>query len=328
MRLSELRHSLNEEIKDVFFVGGIYPLRHLSILASAPGVGKTWTIIKQICNLSRAGYVFGSDCSINNGCKSLLFCGETGIDIIHQRVYQMNEDYNDDLISIYTAGDMANAKIPYSLDTPEGRQTFDNIISGEKPGIVFIDTLISFRNGDENSAQETAQTLGALQGIAQRNNCAVVISHHLRKKKKGDTTGVTMDDIIGSSALTRLCSMALIITHDEINNENTTKCVKSWWKKPNPYTWKIDYVDGHLDLVYTNNTPISTKNEILKGSILALPIGEVVDAYSLSGKCDCSVTLAKNVILMMEGQGYLRMVPMRVKGRPNQFVRMKSHLED
>ena len=239
-KISELKRSLEEDIPPTQFVGGIFPRKHVSVISSEPGTGKTWFILKYALDGTLGGSIFLGLAHHQAPFKSLIMCGEGGLEMLIERKQLLNADYNPDKIAIYTMQDLVNNDIEICLDTKDGITNLRKIVKGEAPDIVFIDTLISFRADDENASKETSRLLRKLQGIAQENNCAIVISHHLRKKKRGDDGESNQNDIIGSSAITRLCGTAFIMEHQATNAYTKLQCVKTWWNKPAPIYWKIE----------------------------------------------------------------------------------------
>ena len=274
-RISDLKRSLTEELPSTQFVGG-FPKKHVSVLASAPGVGKTWFVLKTCIDLTLGGNVFFGLANHQPETKSLIMCGEGGIEMLVERAKALNYHYYPEKIAIYTQADLAGEKVNICLDDKEGAENLAKIIKGEEAQIVFIDTLIAFRSDDENASKETSRLLNRLLGIARKLDCAIVITHHTRKKKRRDTNETTQDDIIGSSAITRLCATAWLLTK-EAGDTRLLRCVKTWWKAPSPITWRIQSVDGdHISLHRIDVVEGFRAHEVIREYLLSIPEGKTI----------------------------------------------------
>lgn len=255
MKLSDCRADLTK-IDSTFFVAGLYPRRHLTLLASAPGMGKTWLITKQAIELAEKGTVFlEADTerypdSSDNGDNSLVFCGEAGAGVMAERIRAMGYTSIPEGFHVYTQTDLTRNNVNICLDTAEGLSNFEAIIDGEYADLVFVDTLISFRAEDESDQKATSLMLGGLRRVAENHNCAIVLSHHLRKRKARDhNLPITQDDIIGTGAFTRLASIAYTLSPVQFSESIMFSCVKSWWRKPRPRVFAIEGDNQHVDLV-------------------------------------------------------------------------------
>lgn len=240
VRLSDYRHSLTEEISPTQFVGGIFPRGHLSVLASRPGTGKTWFLIKTALDGSIGGSVFLGMATHSPAFKTLYFAGETGLDMLIERANLLHQPYDESKIAIYAQSELSLNDAELCLDSKDGKGNVSKIVHGEKPDLVVFDTFVSFRAGDENDARDTARVLSFLIGVARANNCAIIIAHHLRKRKRKDYDETTQDDVIGSSAMTRLCGTAFILEREGENAFVALKCVKSWWRVPETIYWRLN----------------------------------------------------------------------------------------
>ena len=238
-RISELRHSIAEDLPPTQFAG-VFPKGHVTILASAPGTGKTWFVIKTAMDYSIGGNIFMGLASNEPKRKSVIMCGESGLNILTERRAKIATHYDPDYISIYTLQDLADAEVEICLDSHDGPDNLKKIIQGEEAQICFIDSLIAFRSEDENVQQTTSRVFQRLITIAKRTNCAIVITHHTRKRKRGDKGDPTQDDIIGSSAIIRLASTAFTLSVDEESGLTKLSCVKSWWAKPEPIMYRLE----------------------------------------------------------------------------------------
>lgn len=294
MKISDLRRSLREDIPATQFVAGVFPRKHVSIISSAPGVGKTWFLLKLMLDLSMGGTIFVSLAHHQPAGKTLFLCGEAGMEMMVERTKLLAQDYDEDNIAIYTANDFAQQNIDITLDNHDGISTFKKLVAGEHPDLVIIDTLISFRNDDENASKETSRLFRKLIGIADKNNCAIIISHHVRKRKTSERDlPASQDEIIGSSAITRLAGTAFLLTRADKAAYTKLECVKSWWEQPSSVFWRIkSNNDGTVSIITTDNDDITEANRRCKKYVEAMVVGEGVTAAMLASACACSEHIA------------------------------------
>ena len=232
-------HKANEEIKPTEFIGGFYPRKHLSIIASKAGAGKTWYILKLISDLSRGGTIWLNQAFYEPKRKCVLFCGETNIELIKERFKAMYDRPDPENVIMLSYIEAAKHGIFFDLDTQEGVKNIMNACRDLNPDIVIFDTMMSFRRDDENSAQSTRDLMSRLHFLAESLNCAVIGTHHLRKKqgdKKGDKS-IDQDEIIGSSALVRMAGTAFILSRGF--ECSRLECVKSWWEEPKKLLYQM-----------------------------------------------------------------------------------------
>lgn len=240
----QYRRSLADKFETTTFLAGTWPRKHLGIIASQPGAGKTWYMLRLALDLSVGGTIFDSLAYNEPPAKSLILCGETGYEMLAERANMMNRPYNPDNISIYSAIDMAKVGKTMILDDPNGWSTIQNIVREENPDIMIMDTLISFRSDDENASKDTSKILGKLRALADNYNMSVILMHHTRKRNIRDKNlEGGQDEIIGSSALMRFASIGFLL--DKFNGICSLRCVKSWWKQPEKFNYKISGTDGH-----------------------------------------------------------------------------------
>lgn len=309
MRLSDLRSNL-ACVEDTQFIAGIYPRKQLSLIASAPGLGKTWLIIKQALDMANGGKVFAAEETAP--LKTLIFCGEAGSNIMAERIRKLGitPDNIPKNFVVYTYATFTAKDIDLCLDSPEGMKNFMTIIDGEKPDAVFIDTLISFRSDDENASKETARLLGKLRSIADINNCAIVIMHHVRKRKLRDKlVEATQDEIIGTSAFTRLSAVAFMLSEVPMSKAVKFFCVKSWYQKPEPIIWKISANGENVSLVVTEDS--QQQSNALQDALAFIdnlyPSKTMITSDLIQEKIGCSKATANRAIKQATEDGIIEL---------------------
>lgn len=205
------------------FIGGLFPRKQISVIASKPGVGKTWFTLLNIRNIT------------NEGLKCVLYNGETGFDIIQDRISLLEWRIPEDLCLSFSSVD-AIAKGGLGIDDPKGWQNFTEICKQFKPDAIFIDSLLAFLSGDESDMKSMRDNFTRLQVLAQKIDCAVIVNHHLRKSSGQEY--ITIDDFIGSSAISRIACCLFSLKNDG-EDVITVECLKSWYQKPRTFNFKI-----------------------------------------------------------------------------------------
>lgn len=211
-------------------LGGFFPRGQVSIISSKPGVGKTWFTLLNIRNIT------------NDGCKCILLNGESGADIIGQRLALLGWDIDANYGIMLTSADYPDYDM-LSLNSPKGWEALMSIIAEYGCDAIFVDSLLAFVDKDESDMKTMRDVLMRLSRLAQKKNCAVVVNHHLRKNI-ANNADPSINDVIGSSAISRIaCCMYSIVKDD---NDCVVSCQKSWYKAPANYVFRLDYSSGSL----------------------------------------------------------------------------------
>lgn len=238
MEIGALIHKPSEEMPPTQFVGGIFPRKHISIIAAKSGVGKTWFVLKLLTDLSNGGNIFNGALSYYEPKrKCILFVGETGLELVNERqrlMYDKADDSNFGIISRIEAG---RHGFIIDLSNRDGIRPIFNICKDYQPDIIVFDTLMSFRSDDENAMQNTNTMLSNLQALAEQYNVAIVATHHVRKRQNGAKERIDQDELIGSSALVRQTAVAFILSKRGYNYSLTP--VKTWWKIEKPVEYRM-----------------------------------------------------------------------------------------
>lgn len=77
---------------------------------------------------------------------------------------------------------------------------FEEAILADRIDVVILDPFVSFHSVPENDNGAIDQVVKTLAGIAQRTNCCIEISHHVRKPFQGQQA-MTVDDARGGGAI-------------------------------------------------------------------------------------------------------------------------------
>lgn len=268
-----------ENIKEITTIAGLFPQGYMTIIASPPGVGKTWISEFITCQLTTGGTILNGR-ELKAPSRTVLYLsGETGTELLSRRLAKTRWLYKPERFICYSALELGVHKVPYMLNTPEGQYTFYTMVSNERPAVLWIDTLISFIGVDESKQNEMTAIYLFLNRLARHYNIAVIVNHHTRKqppKKTGLTSEMTQDDVIGTSAGIRLAHSVFILqNHDSIDESSLgyrsqkllLRQVKSWEKKLDPILFEFtNDEDGYTDFLVDKGDylPNDTRSKLLR----------------------------------------------------------------
>lgn len=278
MYLRDLRKSFEKDDKPIDLIGNMFPIGYVSILASKAGVGKTWYLQKLSCDVSKGGLVepFGYS---QPERKVLYFTGETGIEMLNKRIYLTDWKYKFSNLSVYGLNDALVAGVSLFLDDESGRNNIIEIIRGENPELIIFDTLISFHRQDESAQKEITGIYAFLTSVAKRFDCAILISHHLRKSKLSSAK-ISQDEVIGTSAMSRLASTVFVVQRLQNTNRNLVKNVKNWLPQVPDFTYEIKNYEDSVEISYS--TTVESEVSFLRDKILNYLKGEGLGVFKSS----------------------------------------------
>ena len=259
MSITNLLRSYNDNASDIDFVGGIFPRGFLSLVASKPGIGKSMLMQRFCCDISITAHkVWNGVGLLHQGLplRSLYIAGETGSDILIKRARAAGWDYDPGKAKVISLMEALKENEALSLTESEGKKNLARLINECQPDIIVFDSVISFHDLNENEQKSITNIYKTLSRIAAIYNCAVVGVHHTRKKAPGYKENVDQDEVIGSSAATRLAALFLMLVGKTPDNQDIDKnkvmgegyCVKTWGEKIPPFSFEIFSVVETLKL--------------------------------------------------------------------------------
>jgi len=178
-------------------IPGLLPLGIPSLLASQPGLGKSY-LMTQLCVALAAGKPF-LDYDLVPPCAACYFGLEDGKDMFHRRVRNIIDHYR--WLGDWTAENEANFRrhftAPFINWKSEGASSFlpdlmpnlELILTmyaerGCAPGVMIIDTLARVCDGDENTVQGMRPVLNACSRLAEYGHTPIML-HHVGKGQDG-----------------------------------------------------------------------------------------------------------------------------------------------
>ena len=198
-------------ITNVDMVGGLFPRGYMSLVASSPGIGKSWFLQRFATDISNGGDIFGG-IATSEPLKTLFFSGESGRDSLIRRGQAMKWEPRQENFLIVDAVNAAEKGVSLMLHELKGQANIEALVKKHSPQLIVFDSLLSFHTLDESNFEGMIGVLMWLLRLARSRNIAVLLSHHERKCKKVEArTPSSQNDIIGTSAFTRLvaCSYKL-----------------------------------------------------------------------------------------------------------------------
>ena len=244
------------------FIGGLFPRNFVSMLIAPPGTGKTIFMQKFSSDLSIGGSIFDGFAEDEPPRNCLILAGEAGYELLTRRATSMKWAINPQRVKVLDQFEAETKDISIMLDEPEGWDNIMRLADMYKPDILFIDTLTSFHEKDENNALEMKPIIKNLALLARSYNMAVVPIHHSRKRLARERNlSLNQDDVVGSSVFNRL--VGLIIGIEPMKDDEKVLLVrplKSWFSTFMPFTFTLKQGFYGGTVVQTDLAPASVNN--------------------------------------------------------------------
>lgn len=280
---------LRTKVEPVEFIGGLFPKKHVTIIAAKAGAGKTFFCAWLMSQLSVGGWMFFDREIQRIPKRCVYFAGEAGSELMISRL-QAIDDFNAVNIEVFSVIDILKAGGTVSLENEKTAKELMEIFYGFKPDCVIFDSLMSFRDKDESDQVTSSAMMTNVRRIAESTGAAVICTHHLRKKSTQAThqegSQLDQDEIIGSSAIVRTASTAFILTG---KNVKTLKCVKTWWIEPEQLQYKmVVQPDNKISFVPATDTDNETTKRLKMYNILQrlkgteFSVQEIATRYGVS----------------------------------------------
>lgn len=177
---------------------GWIPKGYLTLLAAAPGVGKSYLTLDLAQRLiggqaAPDGGEFAPDAL---GRPIIYVDAEDFLPVLYRRVLAWGMDVGQ----FYPFQRPARSII--DLADPEYQDHLIDMAYELRPSLIIVDSLSRVNRRGENSIEEVREVLDIMVEIPQEFNCALILVHHLRKKASNQANvPVTVHDIRGSGDL-------------------------------------------------------------------------------------------------------------------------------
>lgn len=304
-----------QKLKEVEIIGGIAPRGYMTLIASAPGVGKSWFTLYLACQLSVGGSILKDMEQDAPPRRVLIFSGETGADLMVRRLNKTTWPINENNVSIVSALELGLSNYEYRLNEPQGKKLIANHISAVRPDLVIFDTLISFHSVDESRQGEMQDVYMTVCKLANFFDCAIICNHHTRKRPADNPSRLqTQDDVIGTSTGIRLAANVFIM-QEEIDEQHISlkkmigvRCVKSWNEKPRAFSWGLAVnLKNQIDIMIFMNTYRYPKDLSMKiyNIVMSNKQDTIYRANVLAQTCKCSEQSIRNFFdMFIAGSSY------------------------
>lgn len=228
-------------IPDPVMYGGLFRCGFVNFVFSEPGIGKTYLAARWICDLSVGGPIFGGNTEFLPR-KSVYIAGESGADYFQKAIQDARWNASNDNAAVYDHDALRNDNQEINLSTPEGRETFEILLEIEKSNLVWLDSFMDFAGADERDSAFMTPVIQFLCRMAKKHNIAIVLMHHMRKRKTAERNQpLSLDDMIGSSVFTRYAAYVYALEWDRGADEGVriVRCLKYRGKRTEEFRYKV-----------------------------------------------------------------------------------------
>ncbi len=200
------------------------------IVTGAPGVGKTQFCL-QLMNAFSVGGMFLTSELVQ---KTVLVLS------LEMDVRELKFVLQKQSLSFQKLKESSqNSRI---VDEPGSFLQYEELFEKFRPGVVIIDSLFEFSDGDVKDGPEVIQLTRWLKRMRKKYDMAMVIIHHNRKATTTNKKPNTLDDIFGSVVINKAIDTGISL----------------WKEKDDPYidldTVKARYSEEkHLKIKRTDN---------------------------------------------------------------------------
>jgi len=167
--------------------------RGVLIIASPPKQYKSFVAVHAAISVSNGTEFLGA---FTTQQSPVLYLDEENGEIVLLRRFQQmsqghHEEINDQLL--YTSYGMIK------LDTPEGKAAITHLIEQYHPGMIVLDSMVRFMEGDEDKATEVRVIFESIRELLDKYTISFIILHHTRKGNDGRKKSIALEDLRGSS---------------------------------------------------------------------------------------------------------------------------------
>jgi 5S rRNA maturation endonuclease (ribonuclease M5) len=249
-------------------IAGLFPRGGISILAAPSGCYKSLIVQRIASELSTGSKVLGGLGGVEPPKRTIYFNGEMNDSLFRERKQTFGFRDDPDFFKIVDKKRaLDEAELILDLGLPEGRLHVKELVNlywttlGQIDLIVF-DSLSSFSGGVSlNDQKETSSLLEFANNLAKEFNAAVLIVHHLKKRKLEERgQPLNQDDMAGSYWLAGQASYVYMIgeKRDKESGEVLERVVlntKSRSKPKPPFAFSVEEKEDGTSEFLINLTP-------------------------------------------------------------------------
>ena len=202
--LSQPRFTLSELTADRLFTGappvqewlceGVFPASKLCVLASPPGVGKSYLALDMACKVAsptKHAMAFGG--AIRASGRAIYISAEDDRDEIHRRLLALHPDTRGlnrlHVLSLPDVGHFGIVELDGSkniVPTDQWRELVKQIKALDDVRLIVVDTFQAMSSGDTNDAAAVQPIMNELSALAATTGATVLILHHVAKGSTKD----------------------------------------------------------------------------------------------------------------------------------------------
>ena len=196
-----------KNISEPEIIGNLFQRGAISSLIAPGGTGKSWFVLYLSMYFSRGGVAeekLSHLFPISKPYRSLIISGEGGYRELLTRSKLTDWRYNRQYLGVVDLNEVMQNDLSLSLSQKDGRLNIERLIDRRQPDILFLDSLTSVSDYDENKSKEMAELMKYLMKLAYIKNLAIIPVHHTRKRKLNERRAIQdADEMIGSNMMLR-----------------------------------------------------------------------------------------------------------------------------
>ncbi len=250
-QFDSIRHKFDKTkpYKRTEYIAGLFPRRHITVVAGAPGIGKSLVLQRIYSDLSIGGNIADIG-HTNRPMKVIVITAEFPEDGLMERANDFGFENNPDYLEVIDIAQFP--EVCFDLNTREGMELLEHILQS-KPDILILDSLGALYTGKENDNTAIGQIMNSVSLLAKQYNTAIIIVHHIRKRLSNEQERpLTWNDIIGGSAIVRYCAQVYGLEFSKQYEMPVITTLKTWKKPRKPIGYKIEeefYGRPHLEII-------------------------------------------------------------------------------
>lgn len=218
-------------------LGDLVTRGNRTLLFAPPSAGKSTIVTWWMSMLTRGGECLDQD--VRKGHRVLYIDLEQGERSIRRKLARGGLADSLDVSVMSAPGGLA-------LPVDEGDVAYlEDVLAGGWD-VVVLDPWYKSHRGESNDERSMLDAMMMWDAWRTQYGFALVIVHHTRKAGRGDDGGLTLDDAVGSGALTRWPEVAVSV---ERTRQITNGALFTFHKDrdgelPVPETWLLEFFPG------------------------------------------------------------------------------------
>ncbi len=164
---------------DQWLVQNLWSASGVGIVGATPKSGKTWLALELAVAVASGTPVLGQFAVAASG-PVVVFPAEDDPRSVRDRVAGLAAARGAELSSLPLH---VITETVLRLDEPEDRRGLTGLLRRVRPALMVLDPLVRLHSGAESHAGHMAELLGFLRGLQREFGCAILVTHHISKKR-------------------------------------------------------------------------------------------------------------------------------------------------